>query len=100
MGCINFPLYTYDGFSFRYGSLIGQIGSGDYFFIGTSFQQAVADTGELKLMYWDSNYIDNFDSISALTANISVNPVPVPGAVLLGSMGMGIVGWLRRRQSL
>jgi len=97
-GLSNFPLYSYGGFTMPYGTLAGQIDGGDYFAIGKSFTGYMTATGQLQLLCWDSYYLDNCGKIKV---NITNNPaaVPVPGALLLCSVGTLVVGYVRRKLS-
>lgn len=96
----SYGLYSYDGENFHYGSLVGRIGSGDYFKLGVSFDAIVADAGPLVLFYWDSNSYDNSGSV---TAAIEVNPregqVPVPAVPGLIGLGLLIL-WARQRLAM
>ena len=95
-----FPLYTQDGFTAAYGSLVGQIGSGAFFLVGTNFSDTANATGQLSLYYWDSNNGDNTGSIAA-TISASAVPGPIVGAGLPGlvmALG-GLIAWRRRRMA-
>ncbi len=88
----DFGMYTIGSQSFAYGELVGQIGNGAYFAIGTDYTAVAATAGELHLYYWDSAYGDNSGSI-----NVSV--VPEPGSVALLLAGIGMIGGLARRRA-
>jgi hypothetical protein len=79
-----FSLYTQDGLTAPYGTLVGQLG-GTFFKVGTSFSGVAPVSGTLNLFYWDSNASDNSEKI---TANVSA--VPEPGTMML--LGFGMVG--------
>ena len=49
----------------------------------------------IKLVAWDDTGQYNEPEVDAVCSVI-----PAPGALLLGSLGMGLVGWMRRRKTL
>ena len=84
---------TADG-SFRYGELVGRIGNGQYFAVGTSYSGEAAVAGDLRLFYWDSYSGDNLGSVAA-----TVTAVPEPASIALVLAGLGIIGGLSRRRA-
>lgn len=90
----DFGLWFQDGVSLPFGTLVGKIGAGGFFEIGTSFSGPANATGELKLYYWDSNFGDNTEFV---TATISAVPEPSTWAMMiLGFAGVGYLAYRRR----
>ena len=88
-----FPNWSQGGLVAPYGSLVGQIGGGNFFLIGTHFSGTAGASGTLKLFYFDSN---NGDNTGSILAHVTAVPEPESYAMLLA--GLGIMGAVARRR--
>lgn len=49
---------------FKYGSLVGRINGGSWFFVWSMYSQTVSESWILELIYWDSVYNDNSGQVA------------------------------------
>ena len=79
--------FAVDGVPFGYGELTSLLG-GDHWDEPSRYLTGTLASGELI----DNAFYIGHDGKIVL--------IPAPGAVVLGSIGVGLVGWLRRRRAL
>lgn len=89
----DFGLHIQNGLSAPFGTLVGEI-AGDFRVLGTSFNGTAWASGTLNLYYWDSNFGDNTQFV---TAEVTAIPEPAAWAMMIG--GFGLVGFGMRRRS-
>ena len=82
----------------NYFSLIGRVGSGAWFKVGTGFSGAAASSGDLFLAFDDSDSFNNSGKVTALVTTASAVPEPASIALLVGGLGL-VGGAARRRQA-
>lgn len=97
VGNSTFGDYTDSGLAAPFGSLVGTIGGGNPFLIGTHFDAPVSESGALLLWYWDSRGSDNSGFI---TADVQVHKAPEPAALGFLGLGLALIGYRARRRKL
>jgi hypothetical protein len=92
-----FPLWTQDGFTAPFASLVGRVGT-EYQLLGTSFTGSFSSAGTLQLFFWDQNSGDNTGTIAANITTEGPAGVPEPATWAMMLLGFGAVGVAVRRR--
>jgi hypothetical protein len=97
-----FTSFAYSGESvvtLDVSSFIGSLYTSGDDYAGFNFQFAVPTTIPLNGPYVSFGSLEH-GTAAKLMITPTVEPIPAPGAIVLTSIGVGLVGWVRRRRSL